>query len=110
MKTISSCSDLPVNSQKNNYLLVESEQKPEKIFVTSRQLSEMIGMPVYTIRQKAREGVFPVYGVTEKGYLFKVAEIVKIIEGTKIKLKSGGNVVKMQEQRCNDLPGGKGGQ
>lgn len=110
MKTISSCSDLPVNSQKNNHLLVESEQKPKKIFVTSKQLSEMIGVPPYTIRQKVREGVFPAYRITKKQYHFNLSEIVKIIEGTKIKLKSGGNVVKMQEQRCNDLPRGKGGQ
>jgi len=109
VKTISSCSDLPVNSQKNNHLLVESEQKPKKIYVTARQLSEIIDMPVFTICQKVREGVFPAYRITKKQYHFNLSEIVKIIEGTKIKLKSGGSVVKMKEQRCNGLPSGKGG-
>jgi len=103
VKSISSYDNSPSNP-------IASEQKSERIFVDSRQLSVIIGMPPYTIRQKVQEGVFPAYRVNKKKFLFKVNEILEIIEGSKIELKSDSNVVMMQKQRSNDLPGGKGGQ
>ena len=56
----------------------------EKIFVNSKQLSEIIGMPVYSIRKRVREKVFPAYQMDGKNYLFKISEIQKIIEGCKV--------------------------
>lgn len=56
----------------------------EKIFVNSKQLSEIIGMPVYSIRKRVREKTFPAYQVDGKNYLFKISEIQKIIEGRRV--------------------------
>jgi len=110
VKSISLRSKPPLNFQKNNHNLVESEQKLIRIFVDSKQLSEIICIPVYTIRQKVREGVFPAYQMTKKSYLFKVSEIVKIIEESKIDLNSDSKRHQNAMQRRNDLSEVKGGQ
>ena len=55
-----------------------------RIFVTSKQLSEIIGMPVYSIRKRVREKTFPAYQMDGKNYLFKISEIIKIVEGRKV--------------------------
>ena len=52
----------------------------DKIFLTSKQLSEKIDTPVYTIRKLVREGVLPAYRITGKNYLFDFDEVVKIIK------------------------------
>ncbi|HPR49663.1 MAG TPA: helix-turn-helix domain-containing protein [Spirochaetota bacterium] len=55
-----------------------------RIFVTTKELSQIISMPQYTIRKLVRDGVFPAYQVLGKGYLFKPDEIVKIISKDRI--------------------------
>ena len=49
-------------------------------FVDSEKLSELIGIPVYTVRKLTRLGIFPGYRIGERNYLYDPEEICKIIK------------------------------
>ncbi len=56
----------------------------EPVLLTSKELSKIISMPVYTIRKLVREGVLPAYKISKKSYLFKFSEVINIIEKYRI--------------------------
>jgi excisionase family DNA binding protein len=58
--------------------------KPNPIYVDAKQLSSLIGMPEWSIRKHVREGRIPAYRFGRKNYLFKVEEVVKIIEESRV--------------------------
>jgi len=52
---------------------------PEKKYVNSRELSEIISIPVSTIRRLVREKKIPAYQIGDRNYLFKPDEVEECI-------------------------------
>lgn len=56
------------------------KEKPKLRLVTSKGLSEIISVPVYTIRELTRKGIIPAYRLTRKGYLYDPDVVVDCIK------------------------------
>jgi len=50
--------------------------------VTSERLSEIIGVPIWTIRKMVREKKIPAYSPSKKSYLFDPEEVITAIKTT----------------------------
>jgi excisionase family DNA binding protein len=48
--------------------------------VTSDKLSEIIGVPIWTIRKMVREKRIPAYSPSKKSYLFDPDEVIAAIK------------------------------
>ncbi len=56
----------------------------EKLFYTSKEISNCTGLPIKTIRRLAKEGRIRSYKPTHKMYLFDLDEITEDIKKYKI--------------------------
>ncbi|MFH0975858.1 MAG: hypothetical protein V1874_08765 [Spirochaetota bacterium] len=59
-------------------------EKKEKLFVNSKELSTLISVPVYSIQKMVREKILPAYSLNGRRFLFKLDEILLIINNSKI--------------------------
>jgi predicted site-specific integrase-resolvase len=53
-------------------------------FVRTKKLSELIDIPVWSIRKLVREGKLPAYKLSEKEYLFDYDEVVETIRKLRV--------------------------
>lgn len=61
-------------------------EKKEKIFVSSKELSQLISVPIFTIQKMVREKILPAYSLNKgRRFLFKLDEILKVINDKKVK-------------------------
>lgn len=54
------------------------------VLITSDQLSEIINIPVWTIRKMVREKRIPAYSPNNKSYLFDPEEVIAAIKTHKV--------------------------
>jgi excisionase family DNA binding protein len=60
-------------------------EKKEKLFINSKELSQLISVPVFTIQKMVREKILPAYSLNNgKRFLFNLNEVMKIIKDSKI--------------------------
>lgn len=61
-------------------------EKKEKIFVSSKELSQLISVPIFTIQKMVREKILPAYSLNKgRRFLLKLDEILKVINDKKVK-------------------------
>ncbi len=59
-------------------------KKNEKLYISSKELSQLISIPVFTIQKMVRERIIPAYTLNNgKRYLFDLNEVISIINETK---------------------------
>jgi len=58
--------------------------KDQKLYVNSKELSKMIGIPVTAIQRLVRQKRLPCYQLDDKQYLFKPDEVEAAIKGRRI--------------------------
>ncbi len=56
----------------------------EKKFINSKQLSELISLPVTAVQRLVREQKLPAYKLDKKQYLFVYDEVVKAINERRV--------------------------
>jgi excisionase family DNA binding protein len=60
-------------------------EKNEKLFVTSKELSQLISIPVFSIQKMVREKILPAYSLNNgRRFLFNLNEVMTIISDSKI--------------------------
>ena len=61
-----------------------NQLKEKRIYVNSRQLSEIINLPLSSVQRLVREGRIPAYKIDRKQYLFKLEEVIQAIDDMRI--------------------------
>ena len=59
--------------------------KSKRVYVNSRELSEIISLPVTAIQRLVREKAIPAYQLDRKQYMFKLDEVISAIESRRVK-------------------------
>ncbi len=62
--------------------MAENDHQP--IYVDVKNLSALVGISEWSLRKLVRTGRLPAYRFDRKKYLFKVAEIIEIIDNSKV--------------------------
>jgi len=65
-------------------MTTKRNSKFSKVYVNSRELSEIIGLPVTAIQRLVREQVIPAYQIDRKQYTFKLDEVIQVIEKRRV--------------------------
>lgn len=61
-----------------------NQLKEKRIYVNSRQLSEIINLPLSSVQRLVRERRIPAYKIDRKQYLFKLEEVIQAIDDMRI--------------------------
>ena len=59
---------------------MNGQEATEKIFLNTKQLSQKIGTPAFTIRKLTREGIFPAYRVTKKTIIMIMKRLLRLLK------------------------------
>ena len=60
------------------------EASSKRKYVNSRELSEIVNLPLSSIQRLVREGRIPAYKIDRKQYLFKLEEVMEYIDDRRI--------------------------
>lgn len=63
---------------------MERLKDKEEIFVETKRLSKFLGISEWSVRRYTREGIFPAYRLSKRRTLYKLDEIVEVINKMKI--------------------------
>jgi len=60
------------------------ETNSKRVYVNSRELSDIVNLPLSSIQRLVREGRIPAYKIDRKQYLFKLEEVIQYIDDRRI--------------------------
>lgn len=63
---------------------MERQKSKDEMFVETKGLSKFLGISEWSVRRYTREGIFPAYRLSKRRTLYKLDEIIEVINKMKI--------------------------